>query len=178
MNPNHRNTSLIPTFTGRLVDVLDLRPETIDIRDIAHALSQFCRFTGHSRFHYSVGQHSLLVSRIVPARFALHGLLHDASEAYLGDISRPLKHSDVMERYRELEFRTQQVINEKFGLPLHEPDEVKHADLVALSTEFRDVVNRQEEDLGLPPPHKDTIRKIQPEVVEDWFLARFMELTK
>lgn len=176
MNPGHRSTNLIPTFTGRLVNVLDLKPADVDIRDIAHALSLYCRFTGHSQFHYSVAQHSLLVSRLVPARLALHGLLHDASEAYLGDISRPLKHSPTMALYRALEYRTQQVICHRFGLALHEPPEVKAADLVALATEFRDVVNVQEADLGLPPPDMRRIPETPWRAIEQLFLDRFQEL--
>jgi uncharacterized protein len=83
----------IQTYTGRRVYPLDPSPEDIDIADIAHALSNVCRFTGHVREFYSVAQHSVIVSECVPAPFALLGLMHDAPEAYIGDISRPLKKS-------------------------------------------------------------------------------------
>lgn len=86
----------IQTFLGKPFWPLSPRPEDIDIRDIAHALAMTCRFTGHSQKFYSVAEHSVRVSRIVPAQFALHGLLHDASEAYLCDLSRPIKHGSTL----------------------------------------------------------------------------------
>jgi len=178
MNPDVSSTSRIPTYTGRLVDVLNLNWRDICIEDIAHALSNYCRFTGHVRHHYSVAQHSILVSHVVPQRFALHGLLHDASEAYLGDISRPLKYSDVMAKYRILERRTQETINGVFGLTINEPKEVKHADNVVLATELRDLFDRVEENLGLPEPMKQPIQELGPKTAERMFLERYKELTK
>ncbi len=81
----------LPTCTGRSVHILNPRPEEIDIEDVAHALSHACRFAGHVPAFYSVAQHSILVSELLDARTALWGLLHDASEAYLHDLTRPLK---------------------------------------------------------------------------------------
>ena len=114
---------VIRTFTGRSVNPLDLRPEDIDILDIAHALSCVNRFAGHTEKPISVAQHSVYVSRLVDTdpNFEewdepLRGLLHDAAEAYLGDVTKWLKSSDVMAGYREAEHRAERVIAQAFGL--------------------------------------------------------------
>ncbi len=77
--------------SGHDIDPLNVKPADITIEDIAHGLSMTCRFAGQCRLYYSVAQHSVLVSTLVPESMALWGLLHDASEAYLGDIYGPLK---------------------------------------------------------------------------------------
>ena len=106
--------------------------------DIAHALSILTRFTGHSKCPYSVAQHSVMVSRLTPSEHALWGLMHDASEAYLGDVSTPLK--NVLPGYRELEEHVQRTIARVFGLAWPMPSSVKDADLRALMAEKRDLI--------------------------------------
>lgn len=112
----------IKTFTGRYVNPLDLKPEDICIEDIAHHLSLICRYTGACPFHFSVAQHSLMVSKFMWAthngsvKAALAGLLHDGSEAYLNDIASPVKHDPRMAFYREAEDRAERIIFAKFGL--------------------------------------------------------------
>lgn len=119
----------IETYTGLQFHILEPRPEEVCITDIAHALSMQCRFTGHTRFYYSVAQHSYLVSFLVPQQFQLEALLHDASEAYIGDMSRPLKHfSECGRLYLEIEAKIEAVIKKKFGLPPTMSPEVKEAD--------------------------------------------------
>lgn len=81
----------IQTFTGKKVFPLDIRAQQICIQDIAHALSLKCRFGGHCRTFYSVAEHSIRVSRIVPKHLKLIALLHDAAEAYLPDVCAPIK---------------------------------------------------------------------------------------
>lgn len=95
-------------------DFLEPTEDMIDIGEIALALSQLCRYTGHPEPFYSVGLHSLIVSDIVPAEYALEGLLHDAAEAYLGDVSKPLKR--LLPDYREIEARVNVLITKKFKL--------------------------------------------------------------
>jgi len=119
---------------------LDARPSEIHVDVIAHALANLCRFTGHTRRFYSVAQHSVLVSLACDPADALHGLLHDASEAYLCDIARPIKHSPAMAGYREAERRLEAVIAEAFGLATTMPASVKRADEVLLATEMRDLM--------------------------------------
>src|ERR1700674_199080 len=77
--------------------------EDVCIEDIAHSLSLLCRFTGHVKQFYSVGEHSVRVSYLCPPEYQLWGLLHDAGECYAGDVNRPLKYSPGMEAYREYE---------------------------------------------------------------------------
>lgn len=121
----------ILTYTGRHFNFTD--PREIDIVDIAHALANLCRFTGHTRTFCSVAQHSVAVSRLVPREHALAGLMHDASEAYLGDVSMPLK--PLLPGYREIEARVHQAIFEHFGIDPVLPPEVKRADMKMLATE-------------------------------------------
>src|SRR5271170_7300011 len=82
----------IQTYTGGVFHILDPQQNEIYIKDIAHALAMQCRFTGHVRKFYSIAEHCVLGSHIVPKKLALQFLLHDASEAYIADINRPLKH--------------------------------------------------------------------------------------
>jgi uncharacterized protein len=141
------------TAHGRAFWPLDPRPGEVFIDDIAWALSSQCRFGGHCRVFYSIAEHSVRVAdetaRLI--RFvggsaedirggALWGLLHDASEAYVVDVPRPLKRSSVMAAYRAIEAQVQAVICERFGLPIEEPAAVKEADAVLLATEARDLM--------------------------------------
>lgn len=114
------------TYMGRQFWPMDPRPAEIDIYDIAHALSMLCRYGGHSRKFYSVSEHCVHISDNVSPLNALWGLLHDASEAYLCDIVRPVKRH--LSGYHEAELRLQRVICDKYGLPHRMPEEVKEAD--------------------------------------------------
>ena len=116
----------IMTWTGIHFYPLDPRPEDFDIRDIARALSHEPRYGGHTAFHYSVAQHSVLVSRLVSPRHRLHALMHDASEAYLKDIPRPLKR--MLPEYAVIERRVQEACFDAFGMVNEIPDEVHEYD--------------------------------------------------
>lgn len=109
----------LQTFTGRKVFPLAASPDDICIEDIAHALSMLCRFGGHSSRFYSVAEHSVLVA----SKTGLHGLLHDAAEAYLVDLPTPLK--QLMPKYQRAEQRLLDVIYE--GLHIQLPtDDFRH----------------------------------------------------
>jgi len=114
------------TFSGRQFWPLDPRPEEIFIEDIAHALSMACRYAGHCKRFYSVAEHSVLVSWHLPRELRLWGLLHDASEAYLVDVPRPLKPS--LPGYYDLEAAVMAQVCERFGLPVEMPPRVKEID--------------------------------------------------
>lgn len=132
--------SYILTHTGRIFYPLDPNPADVDIEDIAHALSQQCRFTGHTREFFSVAQHSVIVANQLrgDATLALVGLLHDASEAYLADISTPVKRA--LHNYEGIEMGLWRAIAERFCLPDHWLSAVKTADLMSLATERRDLM--------------------------------------
>ncbi len=130
----------IQTYTGQVFYPLDPRPEEIHIADIAHSLSMQCRFSGHVREFYSVAEHSVRVSIACPPEHAEWGLLHDASEAYLIDLPRPLKRFSEMGRlYMEAESRVMSAVCERFGLSIQIPSIVERLDRVLLMTEKRDL---------------------------------------
>lgn len=124
---------------GRQLWPLDLQPEDIDIEEIAHALSNICRFGGHCRKFYSVAQHSLLVADCSPLKLAKVGLLHDATEAYIGDMVRPLKVS--LSEFSSIEDAAWEAVAGAFDLPITIPAEVKIADARVLLGEKRDLCN-------------------------------------
>lgn len=170
------------TASGRRFFVTAPGPEDIDIGDIAHALSQLCRFGGHTREFYSVAQHCHLVSTLVPGRLALYGLLHDAAEAYLGDVVHPLKRA-IGSVYTPLELRVELVIAHAFGLrtlSVADAAVVKRADLVALATERRDVMRTTSWTWDLVErvaPSERVIAPYRPRAARELFLRRFEELT-
>jgi len=128
--PAH-TTASICTFTGKEFWPLEPKHEDIDIVDIAHALSQIVRYTGHVSQPWTVGLHSIEVSNRIEARtgnviLALAGLLHDASEAYLVDVPRPLK--PHFQGYAAMEAKLEEAIFARFGLPYPLPKIVKDTD--------------------------------------------------
>lgn len=139
----------ILTFTGKKFHPFDPRPEEIDIEDIAHALSMTCRYSGHCMRFLSVAEHSVHISNRASRANALWGLLHDASEAYLTDIPRPIKYE--MTDYQDLETRVQSVICERFGLSPEMPKEIHQLDLAALKVEFDDNMAVVPVDLPFSP---------------------------
>tara|TARA_Y100000296_G_scaffold80472_1_gene106049 strand:- start:298 stop:885 length:588 start_codon:yes stop_codon:yes gene_type:complete len=146
----------ITTFTGRRFYFLDPKPDMVCIEDIAQALSNTCRFTGHVREFYSVAEHSVRVAQQVPAKFVVPALLHDAAEAYLVDLPRPLKQfvhvfvGDSLVPYNVLESATLHVIAQAFDFTWKEHAEVKEADNRMLASEYRALMHWDpEEDLPM-----------------------------
>jgi hypothetical protein len=139
-----RRGNWLQTVGGRAFFPLDPRPEDIAIEDIAHALAFVCRFGGHCRQFYSVAEHCVRVSHAIAysggSRLEqLSGLLHDAAEAYIGDMVWPLKQAADLSGYKLIEQAIENAISRRFEVPFGLPI-VKHYDLVLLSTEKRDLM--------------------------------------
>lgn len=135
----------ITTYTRKRFFPLDPQPRDICIEDICMALSNNCRFTGHTSEFYSVLQHSYYVGMYLQNKgympaVVLAGLLHDGSEAYIADVSRPVKHLADFGPYRRIEKKIQEVIFKKFGVVEDYKKEVKEADTIMLATEARDLM--------------------------------------
>ena len=128
----------ITTYTGKKFELLNPAPEMVDIVDIAHSLSRLCRFNGHCKNFASVAQHCVTLSYLVPPEMALEGLLHDATEAYAGDLVSPLK--GVLPAYKIIEDRIWLAIAEKFDLKKELPLEVKIIDKEILIAEARELL--------------------------------------
>lgn len=147
--------STIITHTGKLFNYAAPTVDMVDIHDVAHGLSHVCRFAGHTKEFYSVAQHSVLVTYILdrllkaPRAVLKYGLLHDASEAWMGDVPTPLK-TILGDVYKSLEARVQNLVHAKFDLPAELDEDgtnmVKLADLMALKYERHRFVTHHEEE--------------------------------
>jgi hypothetical protein len=190
---NERVGDWCQCFSGETFFVFDPHTDEVHIEDIAHHLSLLCRYSGACKVFYGVGEHSvrvLLETERLACRdrlfaidveavrlLSLCGLLHDASEAYLGDMIRPLKLG--MSEYRKVENRVQACICEAFGLDPVEPPIVKIADRRLLATERRDLMPlsklawRTDEQVE---PLLERIVPMSPAMAEIAFMDRFNEL--
>lgn len=130
---------------GKQIDLRNPKITDFTIEDIAGPLSRLCRFSGHVPRFYSVAQHSVLVAFALPKALRLQGLLHDASEAYMNDITRALKHSPEMAGYRALEAVMEATIFRAFGLPETMDPRIKQADNDIAHVEYRTML--RDEDL-------------------------------
>lgn len=177
----------IQTYDGAAFDILAPDPQLIDPLTIAVALSRLCRFGGHAKEFYSVGQHSLLVSDLVTdPEFKLPALLHDAHECYwgFGDICRPAKScidTRAQDELIEIQWKVDCAVAARFGFDpslMHHP-QVKHADCVALFAEQRDLM------LPAPRPWVDQVKCDHVPKIEPWptcwvaweFLSTLRKLT-
>lgn len=166
----------IQTFSGRAFFPMDPRAEDIDILDISHALAHLCRFGGHARRFYSVGEHCVLLSRQVSAENALWALLHDASEAYLLDLPRPIKRT--LPDYRAAEARIMAIIAAKFGLAEEEPEEVRRADHRILTDEARQAMTAPPMPWATETePFGVTLKFWSPKMAKRKFIERYLMLT-
>lgn len=172
------------TYTGRVYWPVDPRADEVFIEDIAHHLALLCRYTGACSRFYSIAEHSVIVSRMVPRQHALAGLLHDAPEAYLNDLNRPLKRSPGLEEYRRIEVLNWWAVAARFDLDIELPHEVEQADNEILFHEQAVLMPPAPEGLdwgmGLPRP-----AVLRPSLLHCWdwiqaereFLHRYKELT-
>lgn len=174
------NATWIETVSGRQFYPLNPDPSQVCIHDIAHALSNMARYNGHTREFYSVAQHSVLVSRLVAPYLALPALLHDASEAYIADITSPIK--PYIAGYRDIEDRIMAAVYEAFDYTLTEDEhkQIKVADITALVTERRDLMAHAREWAAAKDfvPHPARIEPLSPSAARHLFKMRFREVTR
>lgn len=166
----------IITYSGGKFHPLSPREDEVRLTDIAHALSNICRWTGHVRWFYSVAEHCVRASHLVEDQDALAVLMHDASEAYCIDVPTPIKHSELMRPYRIVEALVQEVIGEHFNIDWKKHHAViKAADAVMLASEARDLLR------GVVLPDNITVMEERiipwnPERAKTEFLRRYFEL--
>lgn len=166
------------TQSGKRFWPLSPDSDAITIEDIAHALSHVCRYGGHCNPFYSVAQHSVHVSYLVSADRAKLGLLHDATEAYVGDMVRPLKYA--IPQYQAIEDSVWKAVAKKFSLPEAKPTldaDVKLADDIALMTERRDVMPKSDHIWSVKAiPDSERITALSSKLAKNLFLNRYNEL--
>lgn len=168
--------SHIDVTSGQRIAFLDPRPEQIDVIDIACGLARIPRYYGHTRRFLSVAEHAVRVSRLLPPPLQLVGLLHDSSEAYIGDAHSGLKR--LMPIYLRIERKWERVIAQRFGIAFPFDPAVKVADLTMLATECRDLRWNDDWKKMPYPPLTTHIRPWPCHVAKRRFLARFHQLYK
>lgn len=164
------------TYTGLKFWPLDPREDEVDIRDIAHSLSMQCRYGGHSIRFYSVAEHSVLMSRMVAPEYAMWALLHDAAEAYLADVPRPLKRH--LAGYKAAEAKVMAAICAHFDLPPEMPAAVHAADERILTDEVHQNLMPMEWHAAHNDPLGVVLQYWPPERAEHYFLDAFRKITR
>lgn len=165
------------TRSGMAFFPLGAKEEEILVEDIAHGLSMQCRYNGHTVKFYSVAQHCWLASQYAPAGLEFEALMHDAAEAYIGDIISPLK--VALPDYARIEKELDATIRRRFGLPVKHSPEIKEIDTRLAITERRDLLPEcPDVDWGrVPDPYPEVIIPWGWESAKERFLARFYALT-
>lgn len=180
-------TGWVETYSGAKFYPLEPNLDQINLVDIAHALSQMCRFTGHSKFFYSVAQHSINCAKEMQIlgespRLQLYALLHDASEAYLQDIARPIKAS--IGNYEEIEAQLMNAIWDALGIPRPSEEEwekVKQVDDLMLLNEAKILMKCEHWDLGEFPIIQNArfrITEMPMRSVEAQFMQMFSDIVR
>jgi 5'-deoxynucleotidase YfbR-like HD superfamily hydrolase len=175
MSPQVKNS--ISTYNGDFFDFDHPESFDFDVETIAHALSNICRYGGHSSKFYSVAEHSVLVSRVVPSHLAMCGLFHDASEAFVGDMPSPLK--AMCPDYRAIEERVHKEIATQFGLPYPFPPDIKYADKAVYKAERLQITSVDDTIWHIDIPPADVmVTGMDPKNAKQFFLSRYRELSK
>lgn len=176
------------THMGIQFRLLEPRAEDVNFADICWSLANQCRFNGHCRPFYSVAEHSIRVADLVQHELGLPdsadeviaAFMHDAAEAYIGDIIAPLKNLPMFGAIHDVEARIMRAIGERFGFdPLAGWDAVRYADRVMLATEARDLMAPPPAPwLALPPPLASPIWPLSPDKAEWEFSGRMYRYAK
>jgi uncharacterized protein len=191
-DPNPRpSSSWLQTASGRRLCLLNPKPDQVCIEDVAQGLSNIPRWGGRCRF-FSVAQHSVFVSRLCEPPFALEALLHDAHEAYIGDLPTPLKRL-LGESWERIESRVRDVVRLRFGVPRVQHELVTYADQLALLLEAREFYPRDWAEFSATKSAPRLVRELasrtrptqitaalppmNPDAARAQFLARWHELT-
>lgn len=167
--------SWVVTLSGQRFNILKPEPTDVRLEDIACSLARQARFNGHTRFFYSVGQHSCLGAQVSPTKdIGLLMLFHDATEAYIGDLVSPVKR--LLPDFEIIESRIHWAICQRFGLELPTPKVIKQIDRRLLATEVRDLITKDLASwgIGADEPYDFPVIPWPPEVTE----ARFLELAR
>lgn len=166
----------IQMFSGVPFYPQDPREDEIDIDDIAHHLSMIVRYNGGATEFYSVAQHSVLLSYLVKEENSFCALMHDATEAYLGDLVRPIKY--LFPEFIRMEENIWKLISKKYGLPEKIPADVKNHDVKICFTEKRDLLNKPTYQFygREMEPHDIRIEPWSWQVAKEKFTQRFREL--
>lgn len=162
--------------SGVWFDFLDPASSAFVIEDIAYGLSHICRYAGQCSAFYSVAEHSLLVSEVAHGH-EYSALMHDAAEAFIGDVTRPLK--QLLPDFKRIEAVVEAAIFERFDVPTPIPKEIKRADLCVLAAEQAQIMPPEtslwaREEGIIPAPV--TVRHLSPRAARTAFLKRFDEL--
>ena len=166
----------VRTYSGKKFCITAPTPDQIDLVDIAHGLSNICRFTGQTKEFYSVAQHSIYVAAEVydqtgDVKKAIAALLHDAPEAYLTDVPSPLK--VLLPEYKVFENLASEVIKTRFNLV--DCPEIHEADLRSLVTEMRDLMNESEaNELIGSEPFTFIIESMPPKFAKELFIKKYL----
>lgn len=173
------NVAIGPTImlsSGAVFDFLDPWSSEFTIEDIAHGLSLICRYAGQCRAFYSVAEHSLHVSEMACGH-ELAALMHDAAEAFVGDITRPLK--QLVPEFKRIELEVERAILARFGIDERMPRDIKEADLRVLAAEQAQIMPPGTDEwarIAGVQPAPITVRFLPPDEARRRFLTRFHQL--
>lgn len=176
------STPVVPlmcTYSGKRFNPIDPNVDDISIVDIAHSLSNVCRYGGQCKEFYSVAQHSVICSWEADYSLKKKLLMHDASEAYIGDIIAPLKVTEQYAFYREIEDRLMRAVYQRFDLPNdteEEAEEIHRIDMLVRHTEMRDFGSIPKEFWIDEPKLDYTIIPLSPKDSKILFLKTFANL--